>query len=99
MPRESGHWVLNESGAGKRSRTPDLRITNALLYRLSYSGVVGEYTDSTMSKPDPCQELLTRKMTSTPSRRVPSGKPGSDAIETAASSISVRVRVVTLYIW
>ena len=27
------------SGAGKRSRTPDLRITNALLYQLSYAGV------------------------------------------------------------
>jgi hypothetical protein len=27
------------TGAGKRSRTPDLRITNALLYQLSYSGV------------------------------------------------------------
>lgn len=27
------------SGAGKRSRTPDLRITNALLYQLSYTGV------------------------------------------------------------
>ena len=26
-------------GAGKRNRTPDLRITNALLYRLSYSGI------------------------------------------------------------
>jgi hypothetical protein len=25
-------------GAGKRSRTPDLRITNALLYQLSYAG-------------------------------------------------------------
>jgi hypothetical protein len=29
----------NESGAGKRSRTSDLRITNALLYQLSYSGI------------------------------------------------------------
>ena len=28
-------------GAGKRSRTPDLRITNALLYQLSYAGVPG----------------------------------------------------------
>ncbi|MEN9986243.1 MAG: hypothetical protein RI925_1745 [Pseudomonadota bacterium] len=28
-------WIL---GAGKRSRTPDLRITNALLYQLSYAG-------------------------------------------------------------
>ena len=26
-------------GAGKRSRTPDLRITNALLYQLSYAGL------------------------------------------------------------
>jgi hypothetical protein len=25
------------SGAGERSRTPDLRITNALLYQLSYT--------------------------------------------------------------
>ena len=32
-------WAFFESaGAGKRNRTPDLRITNALLYRLSYSG-------------------------------------------------------------
>lgn len=26
-------------GAGKRNRTPDLLITNELLYRLSYSGL------------------------------------------------------------
>ena len=26
------------TGAGERSRTPDLRITNALLYQLSYTG-------------------------------------------------------------
>ena len=29
------------SGAGNRSRTYDLRITNALLYQLSYSGEGG----------------------------------------------------------
>ena len=29
---------LLESGAGEENRTPDLRITNALLYQLSYSG-------------------------------------------------------------
>ena len=28
------------NGAGEKSRTPDLRITNALLYQLSYTGVV-----------------------------------------------------------
>ena len=27
-------------GAGERNRTLDLRITNALLYRLSYTGTV-----------------------------------------------------------
>ena len=29
---------LNENGAGTQTRTADLRITNALLYQLSYSG-------------------------------------------------------------
>ena len=29
-------------GAGEKSRTPDLRITNALLYQLSYAGVAAE---------------------------------------------------------
>ena len=28
-----------DTGAGEKSRTPDLRITNALLYQLSYAGV------------------------------------------------------------
>ena len=30
---------LDFIGAGRGSRTPDLRITNALLYQLSYTGV------------------------------------------------------------
>ena len=29
---------LNSRGAGEEIRTPDLRITNALLYQLSYIG-------------------------------------------------------------
>ena len=28
----------NKNGAGRVTRTPDLRITNALLYQLSYAG-------------------------------------------------------------
>lgn len=32
--------TLRLSGAGNRSRTCDLRITNALLYQLSYTGFV-----------------------------------------------------------
>ena len=31
---------LDYSGAGKRNRTSDLLITNQLLYRLSYSGLL-----------------------------------------------------------
>ena len=31
-------------GAGEKSRTPDLRITNALLYQLSYTGKAGHYS-------------------------------------------------------
>lgn len=30
--------MLNVNGAGERIRTSDLRITNALLYQLSYTG-------------------------------------------------------------
>ena len=35
--REAGLFA-ETFGAEKRSRTPDLRITNALLYQLSYPG-------------------------------------------------------------
>ncbi len=35
---QAGLRLLTSNGAGKRSRTPDLRITNALLYQLSYAG-------------------------------------------------------------
>jgi hypothetical protein len=38
-PCELGQ-VLVSIGAGEKSRTPDLRITNALLYQLSYAGGV-----------------------------------------------------------
>ena len=29
-----------KDGAGEKNRTPDLRITSALLYQLSYKGIV-----------------------------------------------------------
>lgn len=38
-PRRSGAFARD--GAGKRNRTPDLLITNELLYRLSYTGEWG----------------------------------------------------------
>ncbi len=43
-PNENGRQRLQKPltpvlfGAGEESRTPDLRITNALLYQLSYTG-------------------------------------------------------------
>ena len=36
-------YIFDKSDAGDRSRTCDPRITNALLYQLSYSGVEAEY--------------------------------------------------------
>ena len=44
---------LNSRGAGEEIRTPDLRITNALLYQLSYTGAICLFTLA--------QELRTAK--------------------------------------
>lgn len=38
MKKAAREGCFLESGAGNRSRTYDLRITNALLYQLSYAG-------------------------------------------------------------
>ena len=35
-----------KTGAGERSRTLDLRITNALLYQLSYTGIDAKLRDA-----------------------------------------------------
>jgi hypothetical protein len=49
---------LNLCGAGKRNRTPDLRITNALLYRLSYSGTLPTMPPSPIK---PFEALIRKK--------------------------------------
>ena len=41
------------NGAGERSRTPDLLITNQLLYQLSYAGVRDEQAMRTIPEPGP----------------------------------------------
>lgn len=43
---------LNSRGAGEEIRTPDLRITNALLYQLSYTGHHRENTTELRSAED-----------------------------------------------
>ena len=42
FPQISREHLFSESGALGRDRTRDLRITNALLYQLSYKGILGE---------------------------------------------------------
>ena len=37
--REFPHILFAQGGAGGRTRTPDLLITNQLLYRLSYTSI------------------------------------------------------------
>ena len=37
--REIPHMKFVEDGAGRRTRTPDLLITNQLLYQLSYTSI------------------------------------------------------------
>ena len=61
------------TGAGERSRTPDLRITNALLYLLSYTGTSGALSNfaGVGSRPLPANrsaeaEAALRDVTSQP---------------------------------
>ena len=78
--------VDSGNGAGGRSRTDDLLITNQLLYRLSYTGLyatAGRKYKLFLRMNQPNSARLNyfsgrkRTMTSTPSRRAPdgSGKP------------------------
>ena len=39
IPPYSVYLFQKHCGAGRRTRTPDLLITNQLLYRLSYTGI------------------------------------------------------------
>ena len=56
MPRES--WAVS-TGAGEESRTPDLRITNALLYQLSYTGTASHYSVFDLSAlPEPLGQVV-----------------------------------------
>ena len=52
---------LDFIGAGERSRTPDLRITNALLYLLSYTGAERRIIEFRRCglKPEPAKRTLS----------------------------------------
>ena len=48
-PKEKARYEFHSGlfmyvGAGEMNRTPDLLITNELLYRLSYTGNASDYT-------------------------------------------------------
>lgn len=52
--------LLVEDGAGKRNRTPDLLITNELLYRLSYTGGVQDCWK--LAPPSPSAPVKERRV-------------------------------------
>ena len=57
--RERSHIrlsLLKEGGAGRRTRTPDLLITNQLLYQLSYTSTISSEVYVTRNVPI-CQPL------------------------------------------
>ena len=68
--REHSHMQLKNGGAGGRIRTPDLLITNQLLYQLSYTSKQLIYYSI---PPRFCQALFSEKT----SRRAGSCAPGS----------------------
>jgi hypothetical protein len=75
LERQKHKVLFNGSGAGNRSRTCDLRITNAPLYRLSYPGGAANYRGGSPTRtvrPGPptrfagARDRVVRRVTSTP---------------------------------
>jgi hypothetical protein len=91
------HWKY---GAGRGNRTPDPRITNALLYQLSYAGSnqVADYKGIGLGPASRLQSrrLRTRMMTSTPSGCIPAGSSGSLEKATASWGMSCSSPLSTL---
>ena len=77
-------------GAGDRSRTDDLLITNQLLYQLSYTGFILDLP------PGQAALGLRRTMISIPSIRVPSGIGGSPLTSISVALMSTSCPVTTL---
>ena len=90
-------------GAGGRTRTADLLITNQLLCQLSYTGTEGARSiqnlpaaNRTVRRPRQAgRDRQTRMTTSTRSTRVPAGREGSASNTTAPGSMSVSTPVST----
>ena len=57
--REFPHILFARGGAGGRTRTPDLLITNQLLYRLSYTSIFHRPDDNSKSNRI-CQPLFSK---------------------------------------
>jgi hypothetical protein len=56
MVAKFGDWIMYCSyGAGEVNRTPDLLITNQLLYQLSYTGRAREYTGNSFALTTRCR--------------------------------------------
>ncbi|SOY90373.1 hypothetical protein CBM2599_A50115 [Cupriavidus taiwanensis] len=72
----AGPW--NSGGAEERNRTPDLLITNELLYRLSYFGNMFRRSGTARNSSSvfrPCEALLCRRCHPAPARKTGRGAP------------------------
>jgi hypothetical protein len=79
-------------GAGNRTRTYDPRITNALLYQLSYPGAVSERRGFYIF-------LRSRMTRSMPTTSVPGGGGGRRLNSTAGTGTSMSAPVVRSWKW
>jgi hypothetical protein len=81
------------SGAGNRIRTYDPRITNALLYQLSYPGVA---TAASRAFYIFLRSLITRSM---PATSVPGGGAGRRLNSTAGTGTSISAPLDSSWKW
>ena len=82
-------------GAGGVTRTPDLLITNQLLYQLSYASRVAGRTRGEYSSGPAQLRGRVRTMTSMPSATVPAGSGGRPSTRTLSPGMSVSSPVTT----
>ena len=64
------HFLVEEVGAGRRTRTPDLLITNQLLYQLSYTSGSTSKNDYT-HRPPFCQQVFLKNFRMMETRQFP----------------------------
>ena len=82
--------AIHFAGAWEEIRTPDLRITNALLYRLSYPGATREFTRFPRPTQSRDNESITSASRSPSSMFVASRSLASISISSACIDATTR---------